>query len=353
MRIALSCLMGLWWVAGALPDTTLRPEAGAGEGVVGFALPSHREQRWRRDLAVVVEEAKHRGVEVKYRIANNDQDEQNRQIDEMLEEGIDVLMLAAHDTTTVVETIQRVRAKGVQVVVYDRMVNDCAYELYIGFDSPRVGVLQGEWITKRVPKGNYVVMSGAATDANAALFRSGVDQVLAPFVARGDIKIVMDREVTDWDPAVAEKIVLEALDAQNNRIDAIIAPNDGTAGGAIKALASRGLAGKIPVTGHDGDSTAAERIQDGTQGMTVLKDTRMLGREGLRMAARLSRKMPLRNVPGMRTIANGKTQVPAILMAPSMVDAGNLQKELIDSGYLVREGNAIKAIEDALPVPAP
>jgi D-xylose transport system substrate-binding protein len=191
-------------------------------------------------------------------------------------------------------------------------------------------------------------MSGAPTDDNALLFRAGVDQVLAPFIERGDITIVMDRAVTDWDTEVARRIVLEALDQEGGALDAIVAPNDGTAGGAAQALAERGLAGKIPITGHDGDAKAADRILAGTQGMTVLKDTRLLGREALRMAVRMARNASLDDVPGVRRRNNGATEVPMVLIEPVLVDAANIQKELHDSGYLSKERTAIKEVEEWL-----
>ena len=337
-----------WLLAAAMPLPGNGTSEAGERGVIGLSLPSRREDRWRRDLGVMVQEARNRGFLLKHRMANNDQEEQNRQVEELLDEGIDVLMLTAHDTGAVAGLIGKVRERGVKVLVYDRIVNDCEYELYMGFDSVKVGVLQGEWITKKVPRGRYVVMSGAPTDDNAALFRSGVDQILKPFIERGDIKVVMDRAVTDWDPAVAERIVGEALSLDGGGIDAIVAPNDGTAGGAIAALAARGLAGKIPVTGHDGDAKAAERVVAGTQGMTVLKDTRLLGRESLRLAVRMARGASLEGVPGIRMHPNGKTSVPMVLIKPMLVDADNVQKELYDSGYLSTEQTAIVEVEDKL-----
>ena len=324
--------------------------AGERTRTVGFVLPSRREERWWRDLAVVVEEAQKREVELKVRMANSDQDEEDAFIDELLAEGVDVLMVAAQDTGALAATIRRIRQDGAKVVVYDRIVNDCEYELYVGFDSVRVGELQGEWITARVPKGRYLVMSGAPTDANAALFRAGLQNVLGPLVEKGDITLAADLPIEDWDPAHAERIVREVMAREGNRLDAIVAPNDHTAGGAIRALEALGLAGRIPVTGHDGDAAAAQRILDGTQCMTVLKDTRTLGREGLRMAGRLAASLPmLGEVPGLRLMGNGGTQVPTLLIDPVMVDADNIQEVLFDSGYLQREGNAIRAVRTEMP----
>ena len=344
-RFSALCLAAILAAPAAFPSRS----ASAAERIrsVGLALPSRREERWQRDLAVIAEEARNREIDLRYRVAQNDQEEQDRQIGELLAEGVDVLVIAAHDTTAVVPTLRRLRTEGVKVVVYDRLVNDCEYDLYVGFDSLMVGELQGAWIAARVPRGRYMVMSGASTDANAALYRAGVDSVLRPLIERGDIEIVADGEVTDWDPAVAERMVLEAIDREGGRIDAIVAPNDGTAGGAIRALAARGLAGRIPVTGHDGEPGAAQRILDGTQGMTVLKDTRTLGREGLRMAGRLAANLPmLGEVPGLRLMQNGQTRVPTLLIHPRLVDAGNLQEVLFDSGYLDRESVAREAMRE-------
>jgi D-xylose transport system substrate-binding protein len=155
--------------------------------------------------------------------------------------------------------------------------------------------------------------------------------VIKPLAAKGDIKIVMDQWIQDWQPTVAMNLMQNALTANNNRIDAVLAPNDNTAGGVIQALAQAGLAGKVPVTGQDAELTAAQRIVKGTQSMTVFKDTRELASKAMDAALKMINKQD----PGATgAVNNNKMDVPSILLKPVVVDKNNIDAVLIDSGYL-------------------
>ncbi|MDR0362929.1 MAG: substrate-binding domain-containing protein [Planctomycetota bacterium] len=303
--------------------------------VVGLALPTQQEERWTRDLSAMREEAEKLGVDLRVQIARNDQNQQNNQVDQLLSQGIKVLIIAAHDCEGAGVAVKKARDEGVKVISYDRVITGCEYELFTGFDSVKVGEIQGTWLHKHMPKGRYIMMSGAPTDFNATLFRRGADNILVPYIEKGDIEVIMDQPVIDWQPANAQKIVENALTLANNNVDAVLAPNDGTAGGAISALEAQGLAGKVFVAGHDGDLAAAQRIVRGTQSMTVLKDTRILARETIAMAKKLALGEPV-DTKG-QTQYNEYMDIPAALLEPLGVDKDNLDAILIDSGYLKRE----------------
>jgi D-xylose transport system substrate-binding protein len=126
-------------------------------------------------------------------------------------------------------------------------------------------------------------------------------------------------------------LVQNALTANNNKVDAILAPNDNTAGGVIQALEQVGLAGKVPITGQDAEVTAAQRIVKGTQTMTVFKDTRDLASEAIQAAVKMVKG---EKVESNATLNNRKKEVPSILLKAQVVDKSNIDKVLIDSGYL-------------------
>src|SRR4029077_17326936 len=125
--------------------------------------------------------------------------------------------------------------------------------------------LQGDFITKKVSKGTYIVLAGSPTDNNAKLFREGAMKYIKPLADKGDIKIVMDQFVKDWQPSEAQKLMEQALTANANKIEGVLAPNDGIAGACIQAMAAQGLAGKVPITGQDAELSAAIRVAQGTQ----------------------------------------------------------------------------------------
>ncbi len=326
----------LMLMAVALVLPTLAGLAQAGERLkIGLALPTQQEERWVRDLHAMQAEADKYNVDLRIAIARNDQAQQNNQIDQLLSQGIRVLILAPHDGEGAATSVNKAHEDGIKVISYDRLIMGTDVDVYMSFDNVRVGELMGEWITKRVPKGDYILMSGAPTDNNAKLFKQGHMNFIQPLIDKGDIKVILDQPVIDWQPANAQRIVENALTLANNKVDAILAPNDGTAGGAIAALRAQGLAGKIPVTGMDAELSAAQRIVQGTQSITVLKDTRKLGEEAIRLAIRMAKGEDISDAIN-GAVDNGTMEVSSVLLEAQVVDKDNIDAVLIESGYLKR-----------------
>jgi len=322
-----------------LPATLLPPPAAAPERSgrrlkVGVSLPV-REERWVKDKLTMLAEAKKRNIDLLVQISENDPAKQLAQCESMIAQGIKVLIVAPNDATAAAAIVDRAVRAGVQVISYDRLILDSPHDYYyLSFDNVKVGELQGEWLTHRIPKGNYIVLSGAPTDNNAKLVKQGGMKYVQPLVDRGDVKIVFESPVKDWSPDEAERLCNQALSESGNNVQGVLTPNDGTGGGCVKALAAAGLAGKVPVTGQDGDLAAAMRIVKGEQGMTVFKDTRLLGKAALEIAEAVGRGRAYET--GGRTISNNKRAVKAVLLAPALVTKDNLDERLIKSGYLSR-----------------
>ncbi|HBA61724.1 MAG TPA: ATPase [Elusimicrobia bacterium] len=319
-----------------LMTLTLLAACGTREGtgpVVGLSIPTQREERWVRDVQQLRSDAAARGMDLKLQVSDNDAARQLAQCENLLAGGIDVLILAPHDATAASVIVEKAHRLGVPVISYDRLVSNADVDLYVSFDNVKVGEIQGRYLAAKVPKGDYIVLSGAPTDNNAKLFREGAMKVIGPLVAKGDIKLVIDQPVRDWQPAEAMRLVENALTSAKNRVDAVLAPNDGTAGGAIQALAAQGLAGKVPVTGQDAELSAARRVLDGTQAMTVFKDTRRLASSAIEAAEAMAKKLP----PKFNAeIQNGPYKVKVAMIGAQVVDRANLDEMLVNSGYLSR-----------------
>ena len=312
------------------------PRAQAKGVRIGLSLPTQREERWVKDRQTMEAEAKKKGVELRVQVTDNDASKQVAQCENLISQGIKVLILAPHDASSASVIIDKATKASIKVISYDRLVLDSPLDYYyVSFDNLKVGELQGQFITSKVKKGTYVVLAGSPTDNNAKLFREGAMKYIKPLADKGDIKIVMDQFVKDWQPSEAQKLMEQALTANGNKIDAVVAPNDGTAGGAIQALAAQGLAGKVPITGQDAELSGAIRIAQGTQSMTVFKDTRELGKKAIEMAIDLADGKPI-DTQG-RTVFNNKKPIPSVLLEPVIVTKDNLDDVLIKSGYLKKE----------------
>lgn len=310
--------------------------AGAARPLVGLSLPTQREERWVRDKQAMEAEAKRLGVDLRVQVTDNDAARQVAQCENLIAQGVRVLILAPHDASSASVIVEKAARAGIPVISYDRLVMDSPRDyFYLSFDNEKVGELQGTYLVGRVKQGNLVVLAGSPTDNNARMFRAGAMRVISPLVKPGGLRIVMDQAVKDWQPAEAQRLMEQALTATGNHVDGVLAPNDGTAGGVIQALAAQHLAGRVPVTGQDAELTAAIRIVQGTQSMTVFKDTRVLGRKAIEMALALAQGKRIDT--GGVSVNNNKHAIPSVLLAPVVVTRENLDAVLIRSGYLRRE----------------
>jgi D-xylose transport system substrate-binding protein len=202
-------------------------------------------------------------------------------------------------------------------------------DLYVAHQVEKIGQMQAQYALDHAPKGNYVLIGGSQTDNNATLLVDGQMSVLQPAVDRGDIKIVAKQYAREWLASEALRIAEDALTKNNNDIQAIVASNDGTAGGAVSALPPQ-LVGKVLVTGQDAALDAVQRIVEGKQTMTIYKPIQPLAFSAVDAAIKLARK---EKVDTKDTINNGKKDVPSILHQPQILDKNNVMDTVIKDGY--------------------
>lgn len=302
--------------------------------VIGFSLDTLQEERWQKDRDLFKAAAEALGAEVNVQSANSDDAKQIGQAENLISQGVDILVVVPHNAEASAAIVEKAHAAGIKVLSYDRLIKNSDVDLYVSFDNERVGEMQATAITKLAPKGKYVLIEGADTDNNAHLFKQGQMNILQPLIDKGDIQVVYDQWTKDWNPANALANMENALTANDNKIDAVVAANDGTAGGVIQALTAQGLAGKIPVSGQDAELAAAQRIVEGTQTMTVYKPIKSLAEK----AADLAVKMAKGEDPAAdKKVNNGKIDVPSILLDPIAVDKSNIDATIIADGFHAKE----------------
>ncbi|MEX3174688.1 D-xylose ABC transporter substrate-binding protein [Serratia quinivorans] len=297
---------------------------------IGMAIDDLRLERWQKDRDIFVSKAKALGADVFVQSANGNEETQMAQIENMINRGVDVLVIIPYNGKVLSNVISEAKREGIKVLAYDRMINNADIDFYISFDNEKVGELQAQSLVQRVPQGNYFLMGGSPVDNNAKLFRQGQMKVLQPLIDGGKIKVVGDQWVDGWLPENALKIMENALTANNNKIDAVVASNDATAGGAIQALAAQGLVGKVAISGQDADLAAVKRIVAGTQTMTVYKPISKLADEAAGIAVQLGKgEQPKANA----TLNNGSKDVPSWLLTPIPVDKSNIDSTIVADGF--------------------
>ncbi len=308
---------------------------------IGFSLENTKGERWQTDLDAFQSRAQQLGAQTITRSADGDDDLQFKQVKELLESGIDALVLLPHDPAKAVRIVEAAHAKHVPVISYDRLIPDRHVDLYIGFDLFSVGVLQAQCLTEHAPKGNYILMGGSPLDPNSKVVRAGQMKVLQPFIDRGDIKILADIWVPEWSATQAYVLVTKELNDLKAPLTAILASNDGTAGGAIQALADKNLSGQVLVTGQDADLAAVARLYDDMQLMTVYKPLTQEARTAAEAAVTLARHG---NVENSTTVPNGAQTTKAILLTPIAVTRLNAKDTVFKDGF-----QKIETVRQSLP----
>ncbi|MDB5045523.1 MAG: D-xylose transporter, periplasmic substrate-binding protein [Deinococcus sp.] len=293
--------------------------------VVGVSWSNFQEERWKTDEAAIKAQLAKSGATYISADAQSSNEKQVSDIESLITRGATVLIVLAQDSEAILPAVAKAKAEGIPVISYDRLIED-PWAFYISFDNKEVGRLQARMILSAKPRGNYVFVKGSPTDPNAALLYAGQLEVLAAALKSGAIKNVGNQFTEGWQPEIAQRNMEQFLTANQNKIDAVVASNDGTAGGAVAALASVGLAGKVPVSGQDADKAALNRIAQGLQTGTVWKDSRTLGTEAAKIAVQLAKGTKVASVSGSKVFNGGprKVSVSSILLKPVVINKANL-----------------------------
>jgi len=294
---------------------------------IGLSLDTLALERWNYDKKYFTEEAEKLGAKVIVQSANSDDAKQLQQAEQMINQGVNVLVVVPHDGQASAKIVDKAHEEGVKVLAYDRLINNPKLDDYISFDNEKVGEMQAEAITKLVPKGNYVYIGGSPTDNNATMFKDGAMKVLQPLIDKGDIKLVYNQMTVNWDPANAMKNMEQALTGVNNKVDAVVAANDGTAGGVIQALGEQGMAGKVPVSGQDADLEGLQRIQKGTQTMTVYKPIKLEATTAAKIAMQMAKGEEVSDA------TQKVSGIPSVLLTPITVTKDNIASTVVKDGF--------------------
>ncbi len=296
---------------------------------IGLAMDSLTVERWQRDLDIFVAEARSLGAEVLSQNANNDAEEQARQVEYLFAQSIDVLVIVPTDAEKAASLVSEAHQRGIPVVAYDRLIRKASVDLYVSFNNVRAGQLSAQALTDRHISGDVLLINGAPTDNNSYQFRSGYVSVLQPLADRGDIRILPEVWAQQWAVDAAYHAVDKLLEKGIVPV-AIVAANDGLADGAIQALAERRLAGQVLVVGDDADLLACQRIVEGTQLATVYKPIKDLAKTAAQAAVELAHG---RKPATTRNINDGENLIPWLVLEPVAVTIANMKTVFATDNY--------------------
>ncbi|GAA0795644.1 sugar ABC transporter substrate-binding protein [Spirilliplanes yamanashiensis] len=320
---------------------------------IGVILPDKTTSiRWetadRKYLQQAFDEA---GIAHDIQNAEADKKRFQQIADSMIKGGVTVLMIVNLDSITGKVVLNQAAAAGVATVDYDRLTLNGGASYYVSFDNRGVGTLQGEGLVKcleaQTPKKAKPViatLNGSPSDNNATHYKNGYNAVLEDRYFNGDYTKGPDQDVQDWDNNLAGTIFEQMLNQTKNKIDGVLAANDGLAGAVIKELEQRNLNGQVPVTGQDADVAALQRILKGDQCMTVFKDTKKEAQAAAELAISLAKKQPK---PAPTTVKDTESglDVQSVLLKPEAIFKENV-KTVVEAGYVTREALCKGAVDE-------
>jgi D-xylose transport system substrate-binding protein len=304
---------------------------------IGVILPDSKSSvRW--------ETADRKYLEAAFKAAGVDYDIQNAQGDkaafqtigdQMITGGVTVLMIVNLDSGTGKAVLDKAKAAGIGTIDYDRLTLGGNADYYVSFDNVAVGKLQGDGLIKcitdmKLVKPVVAELNGSPTDNNATLFAQGYDGQLAPKYASGDYVKGPNQSVPDWDNAKAGTIFEQMMTAQQNKIDAVLAANDGLGNAAVSVLKRLGLNGKVPVTGQDATVQGLQNVLAGDQCMTVYKAIKQEADGAAELALALAKNQTVSGLGSVKDTQTGK-DVPSKLLVPKAIFKDNVKDVVADN----------------------
>ncbi|OOY10179.1 sugar ABC transporter substrate-binding protein [Thioclava sediminum] len=330
--------------------------SGAWAETVGISMPTKSSARWISDGNSMVEQFQEAGYDTDLQYAEDDIPNQLAQVENMITKGVDVLVIAAIDGTTLSNALANAKAADIKVIAYDRLIRDTPdVDYYATFDNFKVGVEQAnslvQGLKERFPDTkpwNVELFGGSPDDNNAYFFYNGAMSVLQPLIDSGDVVIPSGQMGMDtvgtlrWDGAVAQSRMDNLLSANytDKQVQGVLSPYDGLSIGILSSLKGVGYGSgdmKMPiVTGQDAEVPSVKSILAGEQYSTIFKDTRELAKVTVGMVnAMLKGGEP--EINDTETYDNGVKVIPSYLLQPVPVDKSNWEKVLIGSGYYTKD----------------
>jgi D-xylose transport system substrate-binding protein len=301
---------------------------------VGFLLHALDKERWENDRDFFVKKVEELGGTVEVRVADNNQEMQLKQAQELLANGIDVLVVVPVDQFAAAQIVDRAHAKDVKVISYDRLIKNCKLDYYVSTDNVEIGRLQAEYLTTIQPVGSYALIGGAMTDNNSQFLYLGQMNVLQPLVEKGDVKIVYNVFTDRWEEEEGYNHIKNLLN-EKKEFNAVLAGNDAIAYGVVRALREAGKEQKVLVAGMDADLKNLREIISGNQTCTIYKPYEKMAATAAELAFALGTTGECEKT--YQTVSNGACLVPTVFHDGVIVNRENLKLTVISEGYQKEE----------------
>jgi D-xylose transport system substrate-binding protein len=297
---------------------------------IGYLIPNSKMGRYLKETAYFTEKAKELNADVQILSAEYDDKLQIEQANQLIKEGAGILVVNCVNLNTAAAIVRNAHDKGVKVIAYDRMIQNCDLDYYLSFDNVKVGRLMAEYAVKLKPEGKYFLMSGDRNDQNALLVKQGQLEVIQPLIDAKKIKVVYEVNIEDWSEDNAAFEFGRYLSLSGELPDVVLSSCDAMSIGEIKVLEKNKMAGQVLITGQDAEQEACRYIVKGYQAMTVYKSLKKMSYTAAELAVSLARNEAVKTE--LSAVSNGFKEVPSILLDPVSVDRTNISSTVVADG---------------------
>ncbi len=302
---------------------------------IGFLIHSTTSSRWQMDISYAKERAAEVGAKIILKDAGGDENKQLSQANELLEMGVDALIVVAANQNTAAGIVRDAHDYNVPVIGYDRLIKNSDLDYLVSFEYERVGELMVEYVANNVENGNCVILWGDATDANAVFVKKGHDNAMQ-LLQESNNNIVYKTFVENWTYENAYHQMNLILDFYPEKIDAVIACNDPLGLGAYDALHEHGYKPEdVVITGQDATLEFVHSMLEGGMSMSVGKPIKELAYGAIDLVVKIVKNEATSSFD--KTVNNGRKDVPAKLFSPYVIDKSNFEKKLIGEGVFTRD----------------
>ncbi len=335
-------------IAGAMLLSVSSLAAQAAGKTIAVSWKTFQEERWKTDEAAIKAAVEAAGNKYVSTDAQGSAQKQAADIEGLISQKPDVVLVVAFDSDAILPSIKALSDAGIKSIAYDVQFED-PNALYITFDNVGVGRIIAKEVSAVKPDGNYAFIKGDKGDPNATFLFQGMMEVLKESLEGGKVKNVCETFTDGWKPDVAQKNMEQCLTSTGNKVDAVLAENDGMASGVVAALEAQGMSG-IPVGGQDGDLAAINRVALGTQTVSVWKNARELGKVAAEAANAIADGTDAATLPGVGKFSGGAkgVEVNAILLTPTPITKANVNVA-IDAGHITKDQACAGVAAGAVP----
>ena len=297
---------------------------------IGFLFPNFIQKRYLKEREYFTKRVAELGGTTIILSADNNDNNQIQQAKDIVEQGIDVLVVDAVNANTAAAIVRIAHARDIPVIAYDRLIRNCDLDYFLSFDNEKVGQLMADYALNAVPSGKYILLGGDKSDQNAIWVKNGQLKELEPSIKSNKIQIVYNTFIENWSGDNAQFEIRKYLDLSMDKPDVILSSYDGMTTSVIELLKEYKLNAKIVITGQDAEIEACRNIINGNQAMTVYKSLKALANKAAELSVDIAERKQM-NTETVK-INNGQTDVVSVILPPVLVDKSNIKSVIIGDG---------------------